>query len=257
MINTKQKNLFLREIKKYIYRRNGYYIDLTYGKGNISKIISNNISSKGKLFAYEINKQFKLLKKLKKRRNVFFYKECFTSIKRLKLEREISCSIIDIGVTENELVNNYNKLSLYSFNNKGNIEEIINFSSSKKLEKLLLKVSNNKEKRRFIKETVASRNNKLITQGNYKGNIRYNLTEKIFTHLSKINMLSKVRVILDYISNITGKLSYIIIMCFSLKESNLVDRFYRENIEIFYYCKTIRKRMNLKSFADMKVIKKR
>ncbi|MGX7458806.1 hypothetical protein [Candidatus Vidania fulgoroideorum] len=257
MINTKQKNLFLKEIRKYINNRSGYYIDLTYGKGGISKMISNIINKNGKLFAYEFNKQFKLHIKLKERRNVFFYKKCFTSIKRLKLERKISCSIIDIGITENELINNYNPIALHSFGPCSAIREIINFSSASLLEKRISSLGCNKEKRQFIRKIIKNRRAKPIIQGVQEGTRSYKFTEKTLTYLSYIGNTTKIEDVLYYITRITEKLSYIIILCFNSKELKTVNQFYRRNKQEFYYCKTVTKKINLKSFTSMKVIKKR
>ncbi|QSW37953.1 hypothetical protein JSR06_00635 [Candidatus Vidania fulgoroideae] len=257
MVNTKQKNLFLEEIRRYIYNKDGYYIDLTYGKGKISKLISDSIGRNGKLISYEINKQFKLLGELKKKKNIYYYNKCFTNIRRLKLEKRITCSVIDIGITENELINKCNKLSLISFPSGGNINEALNFTNIRVLDRKLSLFKENKNKLRVVKEIRNIRNKALITQFNRTINVKSKYIDSLTSYLSSNITIRKIKKTLRYIVDITEKMSYIIIICFNSKESSIVDEFYNKNKKELCYCKTITKKMIQKSLVSMKVIKKK
>ncbi|MGX7585951.1 16S rRNA (cytosine(1402)-N(4))-methyltransferase [Candidatus Vidania fulgoroideorum] len=254
MINVKQNFLFKKEIFNLIKDYKGYHIDCTYGKGGISKIINKKLSKVGQLFAYEIREDLISLGE----KGINLFNACFTNIKRLKLNKKVSTIIIDIGVTENELLNQYNKNALFSFNKNKSISESMNFSSKKVLDKVISSFVNKFKKKKFIKEAILSRKRGLI---NHLNNFSSFLEKKRFltkaiTKISRYEEIKKISEVFPYLIDISKKGAYIIVICFSSDEVKLVKKLYKLNKSSFYHYVKFTKVKVKKTLSEMIILKR-
>ncbi|UOQ33145.1 Ribosomal RNA small subunit methyltransferase H [Candidatus Vidania fulgoroideae] len=245
MIFKNQRTFFKKEIikiTKEIRRKNGVFLDFTYGTGKISKIIKNNIYKENLLISYDFNR---FLRNTLSKGNFFFYNICFSSFKNLVFTGKINFSIIDMGYSDNELINNY-------FDSKS-INEFINFSSYKRIKKILNLKSDFFI--RYIKNVKLKggmfllKNFLLEYRNRDKKKILFYFRNFMYSFKNKINELLK------YLLFLMKKNSYIVFICFNSYESKIVKKFYKRNIIHFSYNKIV-KRINKKTIVVLRILKK-
>ncbi|MGX7583133.1 hypothetical protein ACWNX6_00685 [Candidatus Vidania fulgoroideorum] len=240
MIFKKQKKIFDKEIKEIIkkVKHKKIFIDFTYGLGGISKVIRKNISKRSLLISYDINK----LIKVRSYKNFIFNNECYTNFTRLKLVSGIDFSIIDIGYTDNETMNNYFEYPKY--------DNFINMSTTFFLKKMLGHnfIDFNKFRRKIVLEKGLFSFKYFVLY--YKKRNKNIITSSIRNYV--YDFKNKIVCLLEYILLVLKKKSYLLIICFNSYESKIVDKFYKKN-SIYFNYKKISKRFNKCSIAVMKV----
>ncbi|UOQ38070.1 Ribosomal RNA small subunit methyltransferase H [Candidatus Vidania fulgoroideae] len=246
MIFKNQRTFFKKQIKdilEKIKNKKGIFIDFTFGTGKISKIIKKKISKGSFLVSYDFNK---LLKKNVSMRNFFFYNLCFSSFKNLVLSKKVIFSIIDMGYSDNELINNY-------FDGKS-INELINFFSIKEIEKKLgfssfffLKYI---KKKRYQRKPFLLEN--FITEYKNKDKKKILFYFRNFIYSFK----KKIKELLEYLFIVMKKGSCITFICFNSYEAKIVKKFYKKNLIYFSYNKVV-KRINKKTIAVLRILERK
>ncbi|UOQ27926.1 Ribosomal RNA small subunit methyltransferase H [Candidatus Vidania fulgoroideae] len=246
MIFKNQRTFFKKQIIEILKKKRkekGIFIDFTFGTGKISKIIQKKISKGSFLISYDFNK---LLKKNVSKKNFFFYNLCFSCFKNLLFSKKVIFSIIDMGYSDNELINNY-------FDGK-NINELINFFPIKKIEKKLgfhsfffLKYI---KKRRYQKKPFLLKD--FITE--YKNRDK----KKILFYFRNFiySFKERIKELLEYLFFVMKRGSYITFICFNSYESEIVKKFYKKNLIYFSYNKIV-KRINKKTIAVLRILERK
>ncbi|MGX7586228.1 16S rRNA (cytosine(1402)-N(4))-methyltransferase [Candidatus Vidania fulgoroideorum] len=244
MIYKKNKIIFEKEIRYYFNKKKGNFIDCTFGNGLHSKLILK-IISKGLLLAFEIEKEYFAKNKIKKK-NFFIINKCFTKLKNFKIKK-ISILLIDIGFTENQIINfnsfKNEKILLYlnKYNNKINIIEKINFGSYNEIFDIFKNFTKKFFCKIFSKSIIKYRKKKLIIFISQIKEIILKIFKKKFKK-SKKNIFTKfisaiinycfetkkkIKKLLSYIVNIIKKKGKIIIITFNSFESKIIKKFFK------------------------------
>lgn len=242
MIFKNQKKIFLKEIIKILkkIKKKKIFIDFTYGLGNISKTIIKNVSKESTIISYDFSNNINnvLVKK-----NFFFYNLCYTNFSRLKFPYGVDFSILDIGYTDNELLNN-------CFNNKKKIEDFVNFYPINSIKKILGNnfYSFNKYRKKVLKERGFFCLDDFLYEYRNKNKKKILFSFRNFSDSFK----KKISFLLNYLFFALKKNSYLLVICFNSYESEIIRKFYNKN-KFFFIYKKIVKKFNKNSLAVLRI----
>ncbi|WP_343189225.1 16S rRNA (cytosine(1402)-N(4))-methyltransferase RsmH [Buchnera aphidicola (Chaitoregma tattakana)] len=247
--------VLLKEVIKFLkIKKNGIYIDCTFGTGGHSKQILKRIGKNG--FLYSLDKDPSTIKYSKKiiSKNFKFindsFKNLFKYTKKFKINKKVDGILLDLGFSNNQIKNPNRGFSFMldgpldmRFNQKRGItaQTWINSSNANEIQNVIKKFGQEKFSKQISKNIVKYRKKKkikstlelsnIINKSIYKKNRKRNPSTKTFQairiHINK--ELKNIKKILEdslKILSVTGRL---LVISFNSLEDKIVKKFMKIN----------------------------
>ncbi|BFI91101.1 16S rRNA (cytosine(1402)-N(4))-methyltransferase RsmH [Enterobacterales bacterium endosymbiont of Anomoneura mori] len=176
--------LLKESIENLNIKKNGIYIDSTFGCGGHSKMILSKLGKKGKLFSFDKDpKVIYFINKIKDKR-FFFINQNFSNLHKIKLEGKINGILFDLGLSSFQLDDPKRG---FSFINNGPLDMRMN--QKEKITALKWIKSTNIKKLNFVlKNFGEEKNSKRLAKAIYEYNkVKPINNTKELSNLIKLN----------------------------------------------------------------------
>ncbi|MGD6858433.1 MAG: 16S rRNA (cytosine(1402)-N(4))-methyltransferase RsmH [Enterobacteriaceae bacterium] len=249
--------LFKELINVLNIKKNGIYVDCTFGAGGHSFGILSMLGKNGKLFIIDRDeKSIKLAKKKIKDERVFIINDTFSNIMhyvyKYNIFKKVNGIILDLGVSSDQLNNPKRGFSFMKngpidmrMNNKvgvsakkwiknaslNNLENVIKYLGEEKHYKKISKSIFNNFKKKKINTTIELSNIIKKATKKYKNKKKIHPATKTFRAIrmyinDELNELNKI---LNNIKHILSKRGKILIITFNSLEARIIKNFIKES----------------------------
>ncbi|WP_343188353.1 16S rRNA (cytosine(1402)-N(4))-methyltransferase RsmH [Buchnera aphidicola (Ceratoglyphina bambusae)] len=248
-------SVLLKEVIKNLkIKKNGIYIDCTFGLGGHSKNILKKIKKNG--FLYSFDKDPNTLKFSKKieNKNFHFINDSFENLlkytKKFNITKKVNGILLDLGISKNQI---YDKKRGFSFTLDGPLdmrinqnigisaEEWINKSSEKDICKILKKFGEERFSKNIAKSIIKHRRkkkikrtlelskiiNNVISNKNRKKNPSTRSFQAIRIYINK--ELKSIKKILKDSLKILAPNGRLLVISFNSLEDKIIKKFMKEN----------------------------